>query len=107
MKIAEAEGNPFEGLKTIVAAFDKTIGVEALKSVEDIRLPISEHSTAMLKLWNQQSIAGIQPLGEKLRRGEAALCIHKFKEQFLQSVSLIKFFGEIEHHIRGSLILIR
>ena len=55
-----------------------------------------------------EPVAGIEPLGEQFRRGGAGLCVHEFKEQFLQGVSLVKLFGEIEHHVHsGSIFVIQ
>ena len=76
MKIAEAKGNTLEGFNTVVAAFGETIGIGTVKRVHDIGLPVFQHFPASVEFGKPQPVAGIQPPGEQLRRGGAALCVH-------------------------------
>lgn len=80
MKIAEAKGNALESFNAVVAAFGEAVGVRTVKSIEDIVLPVFEHSSTNFELWKMQPVTGVEPLGEQLRRGGAALRVHEFKE---------------------------
>ena len=44
LKIAEPKGNALEGFHAVIAAFGKTIGIRTLKSIEDIRLPVTSRN---------------------------------------------------------------
>ena len=50
-EIAKTKGNTFQRFNSIVAALSKTVGIREIKSVEDIRFPITKHSGTRLKLW--------------------------------------------------------
>ncbi len=68
MEIAEAKGNALEGFNAVIAAFGKAVGVRAVKSIEDVGLPVFQHPSACLEFGNMEPVVGIEPPGEQLRR---------------------------------------
>ena len=44
MEVSEAKGCTFEGFGGVVDAFGETIGEVTIEGVEDIHLPVCEHS---------------------------------------------------------------
>ena len=44
MKTSETKGNALEGFNAVVVAFGKTIGIRTVKSIEDIRLPVTSRN---------------------------------------------------------------
>ena len=104
--MTKAKGNSLQSFNDIVAAFSKSIGIRAVKSVEDIGLPVFEYPSARGKFGKLKTVAGIKPFGEQLLSGGAAFCVHKLEEKFLQSVSLVKPLGEMEHHIHSGSVLL-
>ena len=105
-EIAKAKGNALQSFDGIVAAFSKSIGIRAVKSVEDIGLPVFEHPSASGEFGKLKTVAGIKPFGEQLLSGGAAFCVHELKEKLLQGVSLIQPLGEMEHHIHSGPVVL-
>ena len=99
--MTKAKGNSLQSFNDIVAAFSKSIGIRAVKSVEDIGLPVFEYPSARGEFGKLKTVAGIKPFGEQLLSVGAAFCVHKLEEKFLQSVSLVKPLREIEHRHGG------
>ena len=46
MKVSEAKGSTFEGFGGVVDALGEAVGEGTIEGVEDIHLPVSEHSEA-------------------------------------------------------------
>ena len=63
-EIAKAKGNALQSFDGIVAAFSKSIGIRAIKSIEDIGLPVFEHPSASREFVKLKTVAGIKPFGE-------------------------------------------
>ena len=105
--MTKAKGNSLQSFNDIVAAFSKSIGIRAVKSVEDIGLPVFEYPSARGEFGKLKTVAGIKPFGEQLLSGGAAFCVHKLEEKFLQSVSLVKPLGEMEHHVHSGPVILR
>ena len=63
-EMTKAKGNSLQSFNDIVAAFSKSIGIRAVKSVEDIGLPVFEHPSASREFVKRKTVAGIKPFGE-------------------------------------------
>ena len=75
--MTKAKGNSLQSFNDIVAAFSKSIGIRAVKSVEDIGLPVFEHPSASGEFGKRKTVAGIKPFREPFRSSGAA---HSVKE---------------------------
>ena len=80
-EIAKAKGNTLQGFGGIVAAFCESVGVRAVKSIEDIGSPVLEHPSASGEFGKRKTVAGIKPFREPFRSSGAA---HSVKEAPLQ-----------------------
>ena len=87
-EMTKAKGNAPQGFDGIVAAFSKSIGIRAVKSVEDIGLPVFEHPSASREFVKRKTVAGIKPFREPFRSSGAA---HSVKEAPLQCSSGASF----------------
>ena len=60
VEVPIAESDALYDFDTVVAALGKAVGIRAVKGVEDIGLPVSQHGQDGLKL-GQVSQSGIHP----------------------------------------------
>ena len=99
--MTKAKGNALQSFDGIVAAFSKSIGIRAVRSVEDIGLTVFEYPSARGEFGKLKTVIGIKPFREQFRSSGAALCVHELEEKLLQGVSLVKPLGEMEHHVHS------
>ena len=59
--MTKAKGNALQGFNGIVAALGESIGVMAVKSIEDIGLPVLEHASARGEFGKLKTVIGIKP----------------------------------------------
>ena len=60
--MTKAKGNTFDSFNSIVAFLGESIGVRAVKGVEDIGLPVFEHPFANGEFGKLKTVVGIKPL---------------------------------------------
>ena len=72
-EIAKAKGSALEGFNRIVAPLRESIGIRAVKSIEDIGLPVFEHPSASREFGKLKTVIGIKPFREQFRSSSAAV----------------------------------
>ena len=60
-KMTKAKGNALQGFDGTVTVLGESIGVRAVKSVENIRLPVFEHPSASGEFGKLKTVAGLKP----------------------------------------------
>lgn len=91
---AEAEGDSFEGLDGVVAAFRESVGQRYIESVEYVRAPVSEHPAAGIELMELESVAGVEESFESLPGRIFVGGVHEGEEGHLERVGLGELIGE-------------
>ena len=76
--MTKAKGNALQGFDGTVTVLGESIGVRAVKSVENIRLPVFEHPSASGEFGKLKAVVGVKPFREQFRSRGVAFCVHKF-----------------------------
>lgn len=105
-EVLVSKGSPFERLDGVVAALGEAVGKADIKGIEDEITPVAQHPSAVLELGELEPVAGVEPEIESAVGFSTIWSSHKVVEGFLQRVALRQLIGEVQHDVKGSLVLV-
>jgi hypothetical protein len=106
IKAAVSISDALHNFDGVVDAFGKAVGIRAVKSIKNIRLPVFEHCQAGIKFRDVGSKSIHTKLAQTKFGFNRISRSHETVEGFFEQIGLAQIPGEQEHMLHGLLIVV-